>query len=113
MSILFAATYPEKVSALILGSAFARWFPAPDYPCGPGAEQVYAAMEEIATHRWGQGATIDWFLPSRSNSPQTRQALARFERMAISPSAYLRMIRMIREIDVPCRATQRSTCRRS
>jgi DNA-binding SARP family transcriptional activator/pimeloyl-ACP methyl ester carboxylesterase len=100
MSILFTATYPEKVSSLILGSAFARWFPAPDYPCGPGAEEVYAAMEEIATHRWGQGATIDWFLPSRSNSPQARQALARFERMAISPSAYLRMIRMIREIDV-------------
>jgi len=100
MSILFTATYPEKVSSLILGSAFARWFPAPDYPCGPGAEEVYAAMEAIATHRWGQGATIDWFLPSRSNSPQARQALARFERMAISPSAYLRMIRMIREIDV-------------
>jgi DNA-binding SARP family transcriptional activator/pimeloyl-ACP methyl ester carboxylesterase len=100
MSILFTATYPEKVSSLILGSAFARWFPAPDYPCGPGAEEVYVAMEEIAAHRWGQGATIDWFLPSRSNSPQARQALARFERMAISPSAYLRMIRMIREIDV-------------
>ena len=59
MSILFAATYPEKVSALILGSAFARWFPAPDYPCGQGAEEVYTAMREIATHRWGQGATID------------------------------------------------------
>ena len=38
MSILFAATYPEKVSSLILGSAFARWFPAPDYPCGDGGE---------------------------------------------------------------------------
>jgi len=100
MSILFTATYPEKVSSLILGSAFARWFPAPDYPCGPGAEKVYAAMKDIATHRWGQGATIDWFLPSRSDSPQARRALARFERMAISPSAYLRMIRMIREIDV-------------
>jgi pimeloyl-ACP methyl ester carboxylesterase len=100
MSILFTATYPEKVSSLILGSAFARWFPALDYPCGPGAQEVYAAMEEIATHRWGQGATIDWFLPSRSKSPQARQALGRFERMAISPSAYLRMLRMIREIDV-------------
>lgn len=76
MSILFTATFPEKVSALILGSAFARWFPAPDDPCGPGAEAVHAAMREIATHRWGQGATIDWFLPSRSHSPQTRQALA-------------------------------------
>ncbi len=100
MSILFAATYPEKVSSLILGSAFARWFPAPDYPCGPGAEVVYAAMHAIATDRWGQGATIDWFLPSRASSTRTRQALARFERMAISPSAFLRMLRMISEIDV-------------
>ena len=100
MSILFAATYPEKVSSLILGSAFARWFPAPDYPCGEGAKEVYASMEEIATHRWGQGATIDWFFPSRSSSPRAREMVGRFERMAISPSAFLRMIRMIREIDV-------------
>ncbi len=100
MSILFAATYPEKVSSLILGSAFARWFPAPGYPCGPGAEEVYASMHEIATYRWGHGATIDWFLPSLSSSPRARQMLGRFERMAISPSAFLRMIRMIREIDV-------------
>jgi DNA-binding SARP family transcriptional activator/pimeloyl-ACP methyl ester carboxylesterase len=100
MAILFAATYPEKVSALILGSGFARWFPAPDYPVGPGPEQVFAAMEEIGAHRWGEGATIDYFLPSRSNSPEARRALGRFERMAISPSAFLRMARMIREIDV-------------
>ena len=100
MSILFTATYPERVSSLILGSAFARWFPAPDYRCGPGAQEVFAAMEQIGMHRWGQGATIDWFLPSRAASPATREALARFERIAVSPSAYLRMIRMIREIDV-------------
>jgi DNA-binding SARP family transcriptional activator/pimeloyl-ACP methyl ester carboxylesterase len=100
MSVLFAATYPEKVSSLILGSAFARWFPAPDYPCGDGAKEVYASMEEIATRRWGQGATIDWFFPSRSSSLRAREMVGRFERMAISPSAFLRMIRMIREIDV-------------
>jgi DNA-binding SARP family transcriptional activator/pimeloyl-ACP methyl ester carboxylesterase len=100
MAILFAATYPEKVSALILGSAFARWFPAPDYPCGPGAERVYASMQDIAKHRWGQGDTIQWFLPSRADSPQARKAMGRFERMAISPSTFLRMARLIREIDV-------------
>lgn len=100
MSVLFTATYPEKVSALILGSAFARWFPAPVYPCGPGAEQVYDSMVEIATNRWGQGATIDWYLPSRSHSPHARELLGRFERMAVNPSAFLRMLRMIREIDV-------------
>ena len=100
MAILLAATHPDRVSALILGSGFARWFPAPDYPCGPGAETVYAAMEDIAKHRWGQGDTIEWFAPSRAGSAQARQALGRLERMAISPSTVLRMLQLIRDIDV-------------
>ena len=100
MSILFAATYPERVSALILGSAAARWSPAPNYPCGDGPEEMFRALYDIAEHRWGQGDTIDWYLPSRAGSPQARQLIGRFERMAISPSAFQRMLAMIREIDV-------------
>jgi DNA-binding SARP family transcriptional activator/pimeloyl-ACP methyl ester carboxylesterase len=100
MAILFAATFPEKVRGLILGSAFSRWFPAPDYPSGTGAERVCRSMEDIARHRWGQGETIEWFLPSRAHSSDARQAMGRFERMAVSPSTFLRMLRLIREIDV-------------
>ena len=100
MSILFAATYPERVSSLILGSAAARWFPAPDYPCGQGPEEMYRALHDIAENRWGQGDTIDWYLPSRAGSPRARQLIGRFERMAISPSAFQQMIAMIRDIDV-------------
>jgi DNA-binding SARP family transcriptional activator/pimeloyl-ACP methyl ester carboxylesterase len=100
MSILFAATYPGRVSALILGSASARWFPAPGYPCGPGSQEMYDALVDIATHRWGQGATLDWYLQSRAGSSHARQLFGRFERMAVNPSAFLRMLRMIRDIDV-------------
>jgi hypothetical protein len=100
MSILFAATYPARVSALILGSASARWFPSPGYPCGQGAQQMYDALVDIATHRWGQGETIEWYLQSRAGSAHSRQLFGRFERMAINPSAFLRMVRMIRDIDV-------------
>jgi DNA-binding SARP family transcriptional activator/pimeloyl-ACP methyl ester carboxylesterase len=100
MSILFAATYPERVTALILGSAAARWSPAPGYPCGQGSEEMFKALSEIAAHRWGQGASIDWYLPSQAGSPHARQMFARFERLAVSPSAFLRMLTMIREIDV-------------
>ena len=39
MSILFAATYPERVTSLILGAAAARWPAAPDYPCGQYTEE--------------------------------------------------------------------------
>ena len=100
MSILFTATYPERVSSLILGAATARYRRAPDYPCGRGSDEMLDSLEQIAAHRWGQGATIDWFLPSRASSPQARQMFARFERMAVSPGAFLRVARMVREIDV-------------
>jgi DNA-binding SARP family transcriptional activator/pimeloyl-ACP methyl ester carboxylesterase len=100
MSILFAATYPERVAALILASASARWFPAPGYPCGREAQEMYDALRDIAAHRWGQGETIEWYLPGLAHSARARQLLGRFERMAVNPSAFLRLTQMIHDIDV-------------
>jgi pimeloyl-ACP methyl ester carboxylesterase len=100
MSILFTATYPEQVTALILGSAAARWFPAPDYPCGEAAAEMYESLRDIAAHRWGRGDSIEWYLPSRAADPHARELFARFERLAVTPGAFLRMTAMIREIDV-------------
>jgi len=100
MSILFAATYPQKVTGLILGGATARWSPATDYPCGHESDAVREAMERLAQRQWGEGDTVDWFAPSRSGSVRARQALARWERLAAGPSAFLRLLRMMREIDV-------------
>jgi DNA-binding SARP family transcriptional activator/pimeloyl-ACP methyl ester carboxylesterase len=100
MSILFAATYPEQVTALILGSAAARWFPAPDYPCGEAAVEMWESLRDIAAHHWGRGDSIEWYLPSRAADPHARELFARFERLAVTPGAFLRMTAMIREIDV-------------
>jgi len=100
MSILFAATYPERVTALILASASARWFPAAGYPCGQGAQEMYDSLRDIAAHRWGQGETVQWYLPSHVHSARARQVLGRFERMAVNPSAFLRLTQMIHDIDV-------------
>jgi pimeloyl-ACP methyl ester carboxylesterase len=100
MSILFAATYPDQVTALILGSAAARWFPAPDYPCGEAAVEMYESLRDIAAHRWGQGDSTEWYLPSRAASTHARELFARFERLAVTPGAFLRMTAMIRDIDV-------------
>jgi DNA-binding SARP family transcriptional activator/pimeloyl-ACP methyl ester carboxylesterase len=100
MSILFAATYPERVTALILASASARWFPAPGYPCGQGVQEMYDSLRDIAAHRWGQGESIEWYLPGLAHSARARQLLGRFERMAVNPSAFLRLTQMIHDIDV-------------
>jgi DNA-binding SARP family transcriptional activator/pimeloyl-ACP methyl ester carboxylesterase len=100
MCLLFAATHPERVAGLILGSAAARWQAAADYPCGRGSEAMFAAFEEMARHGWGTGASVDWYAQDLADSPRTRQRLARWERMAVSPSALLRMVRMCHAVDV-------------
>ena len=77
MSILFAARYPERVAALILGAASARWPTAPGYPCGEQTEEMASALETLAARRWGQGDSIDWYAPSVAGSPAARRSLAR------------------------------------
>jgi pimeloyl-ACP methyl ester carboxylesterase len=47
MSLLFAATYPERVAALILGSASARWFPADGYPCGAESRTMFDGPQAL------------------------------------------------------------------
>jgi DNA-binding SARP family transcriptional activator/pimeloyl-ACP methyl ester carboxylesterase len=100
MSLLFAATHPERVAGLILGSAAARWKAAADYPCGRGSAAMFAAFQQLAQHGWGTGASIEWYAPDLASSVRTRQRLARWERMAVSPSSLRRMIRMCHAIDV-------------
>ena len=62
MSILFAATYPERVQSLALYGTMARFTPElPDHPWGFDAdEQARSIIEEIETH-WGEGALADLF----------------------------------------------------
>jgi pimeloyl-ACP methyl ester carboxylesterase len=45
MSLLFAATYPERTAALVLRSAFPRRMWAPDYPWGQTEEQYEREVE--------------------------------------------------------------------
>ncbi len=100
MSMLFAATYPQRVAGLIVGSGAARWKDAADYPCGRSSAAMFTAFEQLAQHGWGAGASIEWYAQSLADSARTRQRMARWERMSVSPSALLRMIRMCHAIDV-------------
>jgi DNA-binding SARP family transcriptional activator/pimeloyl-ACP methyl ester carboxylesterase len=100
LSLLFAATHPERVAALILGSGAARWKAAAGYPCGRGSAAMFAAFEQLARHGWGTGASIEWFNPHAAGSVYVRQRLARWERMSVSPSALLRMLRLCYAVDV-------------
>ena len=60
MSALFAATNPDRVSALVLYGTYARLLEAPDYPEGIRAEQLDALG--------GDGCASSGAVPSRSSS---------------------------------------------
>jgi pimeloyl-ACP methyl ester carboxylesterase len=70
MSILFAATYPGRVTSLILGSASARWFPAAGYPCGQGAQ---AGGDPGLPDGQGSGGRIGHHL-RRTRQPRAERA---------------------------------------
>ena len=100
VSLLFAATYPERVSALVLWGAMARSTAAPDYPWAPLREAVEEAQNELIGPMWGKGATIDIFAPSMAANPTAREFQARFERQAASPMRVQQLFEMFLDTDV-------------
>lgn len=100
MSMLYAASHPERVSGVVLAGAAARWSVADDYPCGRSSEDMLDALERICEHEWGRGRTIEWYAPSVAHSEHARALVARRERMSVGPNDFLQMLRVVRETDV-------------
>ena len=99
MSMLFAATYPERTSALVLYGTFARLLRSPDYPQGVPPE-LFAALLELVESSWGTGTlSTDYFAPSRAADAAFRDSWARFERVGVSPSGMRTLLRMLPETD--------------
>ena len=100
MCMLFAATYPERTSALVLWGAMARSTAAEDYPWAVPREALLEANEELVSPLWGQGATIEIFSPSLADDPAAREFQARFERQAASPMRVRQLFEMFLDTDV-------------
>jgi class 3 adenylate cyclase len=101
MSVLFAATYPERVSALVLYGSIARGASAPDYPWGgdPGGEGFRAWLENWR-RQWGGPVNVDVWAPSRAEDRAFREWWAKYLRLSASPSAVIALFRMNSLIDV-------------
>ena len=99
MSILFAATYPQRSAGLVLYGAMARTAWAPDNLWGRNEEQHNARLSLIE-ESWGQGGSADTYSPSLASNSEYRRWIGRLERASASPGAALALIRMNHEIDV-------------
>jgi class 3 adenylate cyclase len=101
MSILFAATYPERVSALVLQAGAPRFIWAPDYTFGESVEEnerwIRRALDE-----WGSPAFLEESvaLMAPSYDEENQRAFAEYIRLSASPGAVAALERMNLDIDV-------------
>jgi class 3 adenylate cyclase len=98
LSVLFAATYPDRVTALVLYGTYAkRRDPDQDYPWAPTWEERQTYSEELE-REWG------WESDMQRMSPSADEAMARWwssrARAAASPGAARDLILMNSNIDV-------------
>jgi pimeloyl-ACP methyl ester carboxylesterase/class 3 adenylate cyclase len=101
MSVLFAATYPERTTALAMYSSYAKRSWAPDHPFGWREEDWSALFTNIERH-WGTPKGLDptiW-APSVVHDEAAMASLAAYLRAAASPGAAAAVFQMNREIDV-------------
>jgi pimeloyl-ACP methyl ester carboxylesterase len=94
MAILFAATYPQRVRALLLYGAYAHF-----HTWVMGREAL-AQFLRGAENSWGTGATLPNFAPGRVRDARFQAWWARFERLSASPTAAVALARMNAAIDV-------------
>ena len=99
MCTLFAATYPEKTTALTMIGCYARRLWAPDYPWGPTDEHRQHFLDEMRRD-WGGPVGIDDRCPSMAADPQFRNWWATYLRMGASPGAALALTQMNAQIDI-------------
>ena len=100
ISMVFAATFPERVSHLVLFGSFARFSSAPGYPFRPSGDEIVARIDDLWAGAWGTGVTVRHFLPSYASNPDVAQLYAKLERLAFSPGALKMAARYNIEIDV-------------
>jgi class 3 adenylate cyclase len=101
MSILFAATYPERTTALVMNGAYAKRAWAEDHPFGWRDEEWAELFANIEGH-WGtpRGLNLEIWAPSIAHDEHARGEMTAYLRAAASPGAVRAVMQMNREIDV-------------
>ena len=100
MCLLFAATYPERVVAMVCSGGMARSTEDVDYPWANPAEALVESGAELVMPHWGTGAMLDLVAPSQADDPDARAFFARMERATASPGMLASLAAMFIDIDV-------------
>jgi pimeloyl-ACP methyl ester carboxylesterase len=99
MAMLFAASNPARVNALVLYGTYARLVEGPDYPFGVGREDL-AKMIELSNKGWGEGIGLSAWAPSRGGDAELRRWWARLQRIAASPGMVRNIFALYPQMDI-------------
>jgi class 3 adenylate cyclase len=100
LSMVFAATHPERTAGLIFVGGEVKEILEDDWPLGQSTRTDYEAMlQKVLNGDWGKVTRV-WFAPSVEHDPAAIDWLARLERSAASPGAAVAFMRLGSEIDV-------------
>jgi class 3 adenylate cyclase len=99
MSMLFAATHPDRVSSLVLYGTYARMSRAPEFPMGVPAE-AFSRWREQVHREWGGPVGVDLWAPGLQGDASFERWWSRLLRQGTSPSGAADLIDLYREIDV-------------
>jgi pimeloyl-ACP methyl ester carboxylesterase len=96
MSLMFAATYPERTSALVLFGSYASMRAEPWAIPENLMDNMLGALER----GWGKGILVQVNAPSRVDDEAFVRWWAQLERAAASPGAIVALVRANYDIDV-------------
>lgn len=100
VALVFAATYPDRVTSLVLGSVIAAV--GDDDSGGPGVidPAVMEQWAEAVESSWGQGTFLPMLAPSVADDARFAAWWRRLERSSVTPNAAGRFFRSMLELDV-------------
>ena len=99
LSVLFAATYPERTVALVTFGIFAKRLRAPDYPWAPTPDERTREIE-LVEREWGREMDLEILAPSAAADPEFKRRLLSYLRRSASPAAAAALSRMNTDIDI-------------
>lgn len=99
MAILFAATHPERTTALVLINGTARLAAADDYAIGLPPEAC-SQMSDLFASTWGKPDGMATLNPSIANNEAALASWTRFLRLAASPGTAAAVIKTLFQLDV-------------
>lgn len=99
-SALFAATYPERTSALVLWGATPRISWAEDWPWGLTRDEGIVQLKSIEAGDFSKHFGVEYFVPSLVGDTEFLQWAGRYARMSASPAMYAALMRTNGATDV-------------